>query len=438
MMKRFPLYIEVIIGVLVLAVAGWFLFGSYLEMSKPVIKFDQEVKAIGRQKNITIHFDDSQSGLSRLSVEIIQDNKGQMLVDKKIPAKGIFQETLPLSISAGELKLHDGPATLKVTAADHSVFENKTVLSNEIKIDTVPPQIYLLKNTTYLNQGGTGFVAYQSSKPLASTGVYINNYLSPAHSKLISNKPSYVTYFALPMDASQAATRIVVFARDEAGNEANTAVPCVVKEKKFRSDKMSLSENFLQQKMPEFHPMVQSLQGKTLLDVFLYVNSQMRKDNFTTIQNICKKSASKELWEGPFLRMQNAAPMALFGDKRYYVFENKTISESVHEGVDLASNARSPIEAANSGIVVFTGALGIYGNAVIIDHGLGLFSLYGHLSSIDTTVGKNVAKGEKIGLSGMSGLAGGDHLHFGIMVSGQFVNPQEWWDAHWIQDNINL
>ena len=437
-MKRFPLYIEVIIGVFVLAIAGWFLFGSYLEISKPVIKFDQEVKAVGRQKNINIDFDDSQSGLSRLTVEIIQDHKGQMLVDKKISTKGIFRETLPLSISAGDLKLHDGSAMLKVTATDHSVFENKTILSQEIKIDTVPPQIYLLKNTTYLNQGGTGFVAYQSSKPLSTTGVYINNYLSPAHSKLISNKPSYVTYFALPMDANQTSTRIIVFARDEAGNETNTAVPCVVKEKKFRSDKMNLSQNFLQQKMPEFQPMVQSLQGKTLLDVFLYVNSQMRKDNFSAIQNICKKSSPKELWEGPFLRMQNAAPMALFGDKRYYVFENKTVSESVHEGVDLASNARSPIEAANSGIVVFTGALGIYGNAIIIDHGLGMFSLYGHLSSIDTTVGKNVAKGEKIGLSGMSGLAGGDHLHFGIMVSGQFVNPQEWWDAHWIQDNINL
>ncbi len=437
-MKRFPLYIEVIIGVLVLAVGGWFFFSSYLEFSKPVIKLDQEVKAIGRQKTVNILFDDSQSGLSSLTVEIIQDNKGQILVDKKIPAKGIFQETITLMISAGDLKLHDGAATLKVTAADHSVLENKTILSQEIKIDTVPPQINLLKNTTYLNQGGTGFVAYQSSKPLVSTGVYINNYLSPAHSKLISNKPSYVTYFALPMDANQDSTKIAVFARDEAGNETTMTVPCVVKAKNFRSDKMNLSQGFLQQKMPEFQPMVQSLQGKTILDVFLYVNSQMRKDNFSAIQNICKKSAPKELWAGPFLRMQNAAPMALYGDKRYYVFEKKTISESVHEGVDLASNARSPIEAANSGIVAFTGALGIYGNTVVIDHGLGMCSLYGHMSSIETTVGKNVAKGEKVGLSGMSGLAGGDHLHFGIMVSGQFVNPQEWWDPHWIQDNINL
>ncbi|MDD4860773.1 MAG: M23 family metallopeptidase, partial [Smithellaceae bacterium] len=107
-----------------------------------------------------------------------------------------------------------------------------------------------------------------------------------------------------------------------------------------------------------------------------------------------------------------------------------------HLGVDLASTAHAPIEAANHGIVVFAGPLGIYGNAVIIDHGLGLFSLYGHLSSIETTVGKNVKKEEKIGVSGLTGLAGGDHLHFSMLAGGQFVNPQEWWDPHWIEDNV--
>ena len=152
--------------------------------------------------------------------------------------------------------------------------------------------------------------------------------------------------------------------------------------------------------------MVPSLQGKTPLEVFIYINSQMRNDNFLTIQKICQKSSPKELWEGTFLRMKNAAPMALFGDKRDYMYNKKVVGESIHSGVDLASTAHANIEAANNGIVVFTGALGIYGNAVIIDHGLGLFSLYGHLSAIDTTVGKNVAKGEKIGLSGTSGLGG--------------------------------
>lgn len=435
-MKSFPLYIKILIAVIVIAVAGWFVFGNQLELGKPVIKFDQDVKAIGRQKTIVINFSDSNSGLSRITAEIIQDNKGQILADKQIPSKKTVQEAITLNVNTGDLRLHDGQATLKVTATDYSLFKNQSVLLQPIKIDTVPPQINLVKNINYINQGGTGFVAYQPSKPLSSTGVYINDYLSPAHATRIDNKPAYFTYFALPRDANKTTTRILVFARDEAGNETTMGVPCMIKEKKFRSDKMNISDNFLQQKMPEFQAMVSSLQGKTPLEVFTYVNSQVRHDNFLTIQKICQKSSDKELWEGTFLRMKDAAPMALFGDKRSYVYNGKIIGESIHEGVDLASNARSPIEASNKGIVVFTGALGIYGNAVIIDHGLGMFSLYGHLSSIDTTVGKNVAKGEKIGLSGMSGLAGGDHLHFSLIVGGKFVDPKEWWDPHWIKDNI--
>lgn len=435
-MKKFSLYMKIGAAIFIIAASGWFLFGNYVELGKPSIKFTQDVTAIGRQKTLEINFSDSQSGLSRLNVEIIQDNKSQTLADKTIPSKGKKQETLSITISTADLKLHDGPATIKVSATDHSLFKNRSVLSSNVRIDTIPPQINLLKTVNYINQGGTGFIAYQSSKIITDTGVYVNDYFTPGQSALIENKASYVIYFSVPIDADKNKTTILIFARDDAGNETKVAFPCVIKTKKFRHDKMNLSESFLQQKMPEFQAMIPSLQGKTPLEVFAYINSQTRNENFLTIQNICKKVTSKALWEGTFLRMSNAAPMALFGDKRDYVYNRKVVGSSVHTGVDLASNAQAPIEAANSGMVVFTGTLGIYGNAVIIDHGLGLFSLYGHLSVINTSVGKSVTKGEKIGNSGMSGLAGGDHLHFSILAGGQFVNPQEWWDPHWIQDNI--
>jgi len=133
---------------------------------------------------------------------------------------------------------------------------------------------------------------------------------------LIDNKVSYVICFAVPMDADKTKTRIIIFARDDAGNVTNLSFPYVIKTKKFRRDKMNLSESFLRQKMPEFQAMIPSLQGKTSLEVFTHINSQTRNENFLTIQNICKKSTPKALWEGTFLRMDNAAPMALFGDKK--------------------------------------------------------------------------------------------------------------------------
>jgi murein DD-endopeptidase MepM/ murein hydrolase activator NlpD len=128
--------------------------------------------------------------------------------------------------------------------------------------------------------------------------------------------------------------------------------------------------------------------------------------------------------------------MAGFGDKRVYIYKGKEIDRQIHKGVDLASVANAKIQAANSGRVVFADRLGIYGLAVILDHGQGISSLYAHLSSIDTEPGRRVERGELIGISGQTGLAGGDHLHFSLMINGVFVNPIEFWDEHWISDNI--
>ena len=95
-----------------------------------------------------------------------------------------------------------------------------------------------------------------------------------------------------------------------------------------------------------------------------------------------------------------------------------------------------PVPAANDGVVVLAKYLGIYGNTVIVDHGYGLMTLYGHLSSIGVKEGDTVARSQPLGKSGATGLAGGDHLHYSVLVDGTFVIPKEWWDAHWIQDRI--
>jgi len=436
-MKRTGTYVALAVIVLLMAAVGWLYFADYLDREKPVIKLNQDIIAIGKKKDIGITFSDAASGLSRLKVEIIQDNKPHILVEETFSSRGNKQKVVQLTINTEELKLKNGPAIINITAADCSLFKNETVLAAQVKIDTVPPQISVLNPVNYINQGGTGFITYRTSKPTVSTGVYVDDGFSAGHTIMISGRPTSVTYFALPMEASNTKTKISIFARDDAGNEARISMPYNIKAKKFRADKVNLGDAFLQQKMPEFQAMVPQLQGKPLIEVFGYVNTQMREDNTKTIQSICSKSINKKLWEGTFFRMRNASPMALFGDQRTYLFDGKPFGNSIHLGVDLASTAHAPVEAANNGIIVFTGPLGIYGNAVIIDHGLGLFSLYGHLSSIDTTVGKNVKKEEKIGVSGLSGFAGGDHLHFSILVGGQFVNPQEWWDPHWIEDNVN-
>ena len=148
------------------------------------------------------------------------------------------------------------------------------------------------------------------------------------------------------------------------------------------------------------------------------------------------KTGSNRLWEGNWLRLHNAANTARFGDQRLYYYNGKQIDKQTHMGVDLASLAHSEVPAANNGQVIFAGRNGIYGETVVLDHGQGLATVYAHLSQISVEAGQSIVKGDVIGLTGQSGLAGGDHLHFGVLVNGFFVNPIEWWDFHWIEDNI--
>jgi murein DD-endopeptidase MepM/ murein hydrolase activator NlpD len=425
-----------LLAVIVVLIGGFWLFRSAIDIGKPEIKIHQDVDMIGRQRVIEVTFSDRGSSLRDTWITISQGDKTHTLYSAHYPKKDTRDKTISVTVDPLVLQMQDGPATLNIKAVDYSLFNNQTLLSKPLTIDLLPPQIYLLNPQNIINPGGTCVTVYRTSKPVVMSGIQVDDRHFPAYLTTLSGKTCYISYFSLPIEAGQGTTRIKVVARDQAGNESALALPHLIKNKKFRADKITLSNSFLQQKMPEFQRADVNLRGKTPVETFISVNSVMRQDNFKTIQSLTQKSEARQLWTDTFLRMKNAAPMALFGEKRIWQYDGKAIGESLHEGVDLASLEHAPVEAANHGIVVFAGPLGIYGNTVIIDHGFGLFTLYGHLSMINMKAGQTVRKEEIIGNSGMTGLAGGDHIHFSILVGGQFVNPVEWWDPHWIADNV--
>ena len=205
--------------------------------------------------------------------------------------------------------------------------------------------------------------------------------------------------------------------------------------RKFRDDKINISDAFLESKMPQYYNIIPDTRDN--LQIYLKVNNDIRKQNAVFLKELAQKSASNMLWDKKaFLRLPNAAPRAGFGDHRTYFYQSKEIDQQTHMGVDLASLEGASVPAANSGKVVFTGFLGIYGETVIIDHGQGLQTLYAHLRQIDVNVGQDLKKGDILGKTGVTGLAVGDHLHFGVLVGGREASPIEWWDQHWIDDNI--
>jgi len=421
---------------LAIALAGTALwaFNTVLEFEKPAIDLKEDLSTIGQGRSIALSVSDQKSGIRSVSVTISQEGKDQIVLSENYPG-GTKEQALSPELNLRGLHLKDGPAVITITAEDHSWLKNRATLAVETSIDTVPPQIGMMSSAHNVNAGGTGVALYRVSEEVTRTGIRVGDRFFQGYPYAIQGKPCHIAYFAVPASASKGGLKILITARDKAGNESSVILPHLVREKKFKDDKINLSRAFLEQKMPEFRQH-DSRVPATPLEAFLFVNETLRVENAKTIQAAGSKSQPKALWEGTFLRMKNAAPMASFAQERTYLFEGMAVSKSTHLGVDLASTERAPIESANNGVVVYTGYLGIYGNTVIVDHGLGLSSLYAHLSDITVKIGQNVARGETLGNSGSTGLAGGDHLHFSILVGGEFVNPTEWWDAHWIRDNV--
>jgi len=250
-----------------------------------------------------------------------------------------------------------------------------------------------------------------------------------------------VAFFALLYN-QDLKTRIVAFARDEAGNEATSSFIDNVFPKPQKRSRIELDDRFVGRVVPEIleHSpelkMAPPAPGDDLITPFLAINGELRRANAAAIAALAKKTSASRLWSGPFTQLGNSKVEAAFADHRTYVYKGKEVDQQVHLGFDLAVTSRVPIVAANAGTVLNASWLGIYGNCVIVDHGMGVQSLYGHLSSFDVKVGDTVTKGQTVGRSGMTGLAGGDHLHFTMLVNGQMVNPVEWWDPHWIDDRV--
>ena len=301
-----------------------------------------------------------------------------------------------------------------------------------------PPRINVVSTHHYVNHGGSEFVVYRATPEDVASGVRVGDVEYPGFSLPGGDAAVKGAFFALLYDQPINA-KIVAFARDEAGNEATASFIDNVFEKPQKRSRIEIDDKFIDRVAPEIRqnsPELKIGDGAGNLDVFLKENGELRKMNADTIMALAKHTSPMRLWDGPFVQLGNSKVEAAFADHRTYVYKGKDVDHQVHLGFDLAVTSHVPIVSANAGTVVNASWLGIYGNCVIVDHGMGVQSLYGHLSSFDVKVGDKVARGQTLGRSGMTGMAGGDHLHFTMLVNGRMVNPVEWWDPHWIEDRV--
>jgi murein DD-endopeptidase MepM/ murein hydrolase activator NlpD len=444
--KRFVSVLGLAAILVIIGFFAWF-FAVLFEKEPPSAVLEPQPEFLSGPGKFTLNIADKKRGLRSFQISLQQGSREMKLAEGRFPsqgllkAEGVHQFKSDFTLDPGALKLAQGEVDLYVRVWDYSRRNggegNMTLLRHKMIVDTIPPSIRALSRMHNVSVGGSGLVIYETSSDATKSGVFVDKIFFPGFSaKKHSGNEIFCCYFAVPYD-TKSQPKIALWARDRAGNVSQASFPYHIRKKTFRQDKVDITDGFIERILPYFAAFYPFRSEDSNIDKFLKINNALRRENDEAFRQLKEKTSAERLWDGAWLRQKNAANMARFGDHRSYYYKGVKVDEQDHLGIDLASVANSPVQAANRGRVVYADKLGIYGFAVVIDHGQGLASVYGHLSKIDVTPGQEVRRGDIIGSTGETGLAAGDHLHFAMMVSGVFVNPVEWWDGHWMKDNIS-
>jgi murein DD-endopeptidase MepM/ murein hydrolase activator NlpD len=440
-------FLKLILWLIVLTVVvggpiAWYLAGR---QPGPAITINSPEQYVGRATPLSVTIQ-SPTEITGASVYLDQHGKPLPVSDMKSDRS---DGTLVMTATIGgttQSDLVNGPATLVVESARKTLFGLRTIHSTsrrELVVRLDPPRVAVVSRHHFINLGGAEFVVMRATPEDVEAGIQVDDArypMYPGSAVGLADPALRVGFFALRHDQDVNA-RIAAYARDAAGNEVTAPVEHRPFVKKFLQSKIPIDQRFLDRVVPAIASNTPEIEVDTgspdgLLKGFLEINGNLRATNSEAITALAVKSVPKMLWREAFAQMGNAQVESRFADRRTYFFDDKEIDRQVHLGFDLASVQQAPVLAANAGVVVHADYLGIYGNCVIIDHGLGVQSLYAHLSTIDVKPGDTVAKGQELGRTGATGLAGGDHLHFTVLLQGTPVNPVEWWDPHWMQDRV--
>jgi murein DD-endopeptidase MepM/ murein hydrolase activator NlpD len=254
-----------------------------------------------------------------------------------------------------------------------------------LTVNLYPPQV---------SQGSTLWIEVSANRAITVTGSLDERPL------FFVTEPQRVwAVVGVPVTAEPGTHAIDLTMADAMGASVSTMVPLPVAEASFGSEQIYIPPD----RVNLLDPAVTAQEMQRLEQVFGSVTPQ-------------------PLWQGTFIWPHTGEITSRFGLARIY----NNAQGSYHSGMDISGNIGAPVVAANGGRVVLATALQVRGTAVILDHGLGVFSAYYHLSDIVVSEGQQVAGGELIGHLGNTGLSTGAHLHWEMRVGGIAVDPLQW------------
>jgi murein DD-endopeptidase MepM/ murein hydrolase activator NlpD len=438
--------------VLLLLVAAlalaWGALATFRVGGEPSIELAAALPGIGPRTAVEVAVAEPRRGLARVTVELVQGDRVETLAEERFAPRpawafwGAMKARVELRTEVGSetvAGLAEGEATVRVAAERAGTWLRRpppAVRELTLPVRLRPPSLGVVSSQHYAAQGGSGVVVYRVGEGEAESGVAAGARWFPGYPLPGGGPAERFALYAVPYDLDDPGeVRLVV--ADALGNRGRAAFLDLFTPRPYATGTIRLDDAYIARVVPEIlahAPEVAAAAGP--LDAYLAINGKLREVNGERLVRLAAESRREFLWRRPFLAMKNAQVMSPFAERRSYLYDGRQVDEQFHLGFDLASVARAPIEAANDGVVALAGFFGIYGNAVVVDHGYGLASLYGHLSTIEVAAGDRVERGQVLGRSGATGLAGGDHLHFAILLGGLPVNPLEWWDPHWVRDRI--
>jgi murein DD-endopeptidase MepM/ murein hydrolase activator NlpD len=400
--------------------------------SKPSLEVVPSLTTIGQATAVTVHVHDAHR-VSKLTATVTQNGAQYQVwqmpaVSKTADASFTFEigvKTTP--------QLHDGPAHLLLEATSGRIFHSTTRWERGVNVVTQPPVVSADSDQHYLYLGMADLATMNVTGNYTSAGVRVGNQTFRAW-PMPGGKPGLFSLFAFAWNMPPGTTPLA-YASNAAGNDVTTPLAVVFPKREqpvYTQHEIQISDQFMQKVLGELDP---NGTGDPVAR-FVKINTEMRQSNNKTLADLRLKTADHFLWHQPFTRQSHAQAEATFADVRSYIYHGQKIDSQVHLGYDLAVTQHVGVEASNDGRVVWAAPLGIYGNCIVVDHGYGLQTIYGHMSRIEVHEGDMVKRSQIMGLSGMTGMAGGDHVHFAMQLDGVQIDPKEWWDAHWIQDHV--
>lgn len=408
--------------------------GAYMllrDLKGPGLSISPETSRVGPTQDLTAHVSDP-SGVRHVAVTIRRGAQSLVVLNQEFNDKAPERD---VTFNLKDAKLPEGAFNLEIKAYDASYAGfgkgNSTTLVLPMRLDSQPPRIAVKTVPPSIRRGGSALIVYTVSEDVNQTGVHVGDYFFPGHRQ---PNGAYACLFPFPYTMTTADFVPEIMARDMAGNVTSSRLLVNAQNRTFKADTVTIGDRMLSLKADELASLCP--EKESTLDQYICVNNRVRVENDAKLLELGQTTNPAFLWDGAFQRLPRSAVKANFGDFRTYMLNGQKIDEQTHTGLDLASVAHAEVPASQAGRVIFVDRLGIYGNMVLIDHGLGLMTLYAHLTETRVAPGDEVQAGHILGTTGVTGMAVGDHVHFGVLVGGIPVTPIEWLDAKWVQNNI--